>query len=446
MREHVGSTRLSAVLALMAAVAAHGAEWGQWRGPLATGVAPDADPAVTWSEGANVLWKAAIPGLGHSSPIISGNRVFLTSALETEKAADPERVKAVEAETPGFHRRGARLPKKSVQFTVVALDRANGSTLWRKQVHEQVPHAATHGDGSWASGSPVTDGARLYAYFGSYGLYAFDLAGNMLWSKQFGPLKIKANFGEGTSPVLCGDLLIVSQDQEGPSFVVAFDKQTGRERWRVDRGEATSWSTPLVVEHAGQRQVVVSATKRIRAYAPATGELLWEMGGMTGNVIPCPVSYRGLVICMSGFRGNALLAIRLGQAKGDVTEKPEAIAWSRGKSTPYVPSPLLYDGLLYYLKANNGSLTCADAVTGEEHYTGQDLGDIGRIYSSPVGAGGRVYVTGRDGLTVVIKHGKTFEVLSRNKLDDDFTASAAVAGNELYLRGYKSLYCILRKD
>ena len=418
------------------------AVWPQWRGATATGVARDADPPVEWKEGRNVRWKAAIPGRGHSSPIVWKDRIFLTTAVETEQPADANTVKAVEAATPSFHRRKAHMPGKVLKFVVMALKRGDGSVLWQRTVCERAPHSATHGHGSWASGSPVTDGERVYAYFGSYGLYALDMDGNTQWEKQFGLFKVKANFGEGTSPVLCGDTLILSQDQEGPSFITALDRRTGEEKWRVTRDEATSWATPLVVEHKGRRQVVTSATGKMRSYDAASGTLLWEATGMTGNVIPCPVAGNGTVFCMSGFRGSALMAIRLDAAEGNVAAKPEAIAWSRPEATPYVPSPLLYDGLLYYLEGNKGILTCVDAATGEVHYGKQKLEGIRMIYASPVGAAGRVYVTGRDGLTFVISKGPKFEVLARNKLDDQVTASAALVGGELFLRGHTSLYCI----
>ena len=427
---------------VLAPVVGGAADWPQWRGPLASGVAPDANPPVEWSETKNVRWKVPIPGRGQSSPIVCADRVFLTTAVETDKAADPEKVKAIEAATPGFHRRSARMPRKVVQFVVMALRRSDGRVLWQKTVREQVPHEATHADGSWASPSPVSDGKYLYAYFGSFGLYAMDMKGNAKWTKKFGPLDMKANFGEGASPVLCGDMLIVSQDHEGSSFIVALDKQTGNERWRVARDEITSWSTPLVVDRGGKRQVVVSATKRIRSYDAVSGKVLWETAGMTANAIPCPVLHEGLAICMSGFRGSSALAIRLDKAEGDIAAKPEAIAWSRGKDTPYVPSPLLLEGQLYFLKLNNGSLTCVDAATGKEHYVGQPLEGMRRIYASPVGAGGRLYITGRDGLTCVVKQGPQFEILARNKLDDKFAASAAISGGELFLRGYTKLYCI----
>lgn len=417
-------------------------QWPQWRGPLATGVTPDGDPPVEWGEDRNIRWKAPIPGRGHSSPIIWKDRVFLTTAIETDDKVAEETVRAVEAATPGFHRRKAHMPKKALQFVVMALKRSDGSVLWKRTVREEAPHAATHADGSWASGSPVTDGEHVYAYFGSHGLYCLDMEGNSKWEKRFGLFKMKANFGEGTSPALCGDTLILSQDEEGASFIVALDAKTGQEKWRKARDERTSWSTPLVLDHDGRRQVITSATKGIRSYDAASGALLWEAGGMTGNVVPCPVADEGIVLCMSGFRGSALVAIRLASAQGDITGKQEAIAWECRKHTPYVPSPLLYDGLLYYLKGNGGVLTCAEAATGEVHYGRQRLEGVGGVYSSPVGAAGRVYVTGRKGFTLVMKSGPAFEVLARNKLDDRFTASAALVGRELYLRGHGSLYCI----
>ena len=445
MKTYVCAVTVS-VLAIFAlrgsdAAAAPGA-WPEWRGPTATGVAPDADPPAAWAEDTNIRWKTPIPGRGHSSPIVWNDRIFLTTAVPTDRAADAGTVKAVEAATPRFHRNRARLPKHAVRFVVTALKRSDGSVLWEQTACEQVPHAATHADGSWASSSTVTDGEHVYAYFGSYGLYAFDMDGNRKWDGQVGRLELRANFGGGPSPVLCGDTLVLNQDQEGPSFILALDKKTGRERWRADRDERTSWSTPLVVEHNGRRQVITSATQRMRGYDPASGAVLWEAGGMTGNVIPCPVAHKGVVFCMSGFRGSALVAIRLYRAKGDITGDPEAIAWSLGENTPYVPSPLLYDGLLYYLKLNKGFLTCVDAATGSVHYGNRKLEGVGTVYASPVGAGGRVYVTGRDGLTLVLRHGPEFEILGRNKLDDRFSASAALVDGELYLRGHEHLYCI----
>ena len=445
-----GAAALAAVALLVFSASALGEEgagalrsgWPQWRGPLATGAAPGADPPVEWSESRNVRWKVRIPGRGNSSPVVWEDRVFLTTAIETDRTVDRKVVEAVEAETPEFHRSRARLPRNVLEFVVMALKRSDGSVLWQRTVCEAVPHSATHADGSWASGSPVTDGERVYAYFGSYGLYALDVDGRPQWERRFGTFKMKANFGEGTSPVLCGDTLVINQDHEGPSFIVGLDRKTGDTRWKADRDEASSWSTPLVLEHDGRRQVVTAATNRIRSYDAASGGLLWEATGMTGNVIPCPVADKGIVTCMSGFRGSSLMAIRLDAAEGDVTGKAEAIAWSSRDDAPYVPSPLLYDGLLYYLKTNKGALTCTEAATGRAHYEAQSLEGVNVVYSSPVGAGGRVYVTGKSGTTFVMRHGPRFEVLARNTLDDRFTASAALVGRELYLRGEENVYCL----
>ena len=418
------------------------ADWPQWRGPAATGeAAPDTKPPLTWAEDTNVRWKVAIPGRGRSSPIIWKDRIFLTTAVETAAPADPEKVKAVMAATPDFVRKEAHAPEKVVQFVVMALRRSDGSVLWQKTMCEQAPLAGTHADGSWASGSPITDGELLYAYFGSYGLYALTLDGEKKWSKDLGIFKTKANFGEGVSPVLCRDMLIVNQDHEGASFIVALDRKSGEEKWRVKRDEATSWATPLVVEQGGKRQIVVSATKRVRSYDPVDGTLLWEVGGMTDNVIPCPVTDGNLVFCMSGFRGSALLAVNLAAASGDLTGKADAIAWSSKANTPYVPSPVLSGGLLYYIKANEDFLTCADAATGKQQYANK-LAGVQTVFASPVAAGGRLYIPGKNGLTAVVKLGPQFELLASNKLDDGVIASPAVAGNDLLIRGDKSLYCI----
>ena len=398
-----------------------------------------------WSETKNVRWKVAIPGRGHSSPIVWQDRVYVTTAIETDKTLGAEAVKAAEADTPDFVRKEAHRPEKVLQFVMLALKRTDGSVVWQQTVAEEAPGAGTHVEGSWASGSPVTDGEHVYAYFGSHGLYCLDLAGNKKWEKRLGTMKTKANFGEGASPALCGDLILVNQDQEGPSFLVALDKRTGDEKWRVARDEKTAWATPLVVEHEGRHQVVVSATKAIRSYDAATGALLWQAGGMTGNVIPSAVAGDGLVFCMSGFRDSALVAVRLAAAKGDITGKAEAIAWSLDKDTPYVSSPLLGGGDLCFVKSNDGVLSCFDAATGTPRYRNQRLEGIKQIFSSPVGAAGRVYVTGKNGVTLVLKAGPKYEVLASNKLDDIFTASAAVAGRELYLRGHHNLYC-LRAD
>jgi outer membrane protein assembly factor BamB len=324
---------------------------------------------------------------------------------------------------------------------VLALRRSDGKVLWERVVRGERPHEGTHPTGTWASASAATDGELVFAHFGSRGLYALDTNGKVVWEKDLGDMTIKLGFGEGSSPALGGDRLFVQWDHEGDSFVVALDRKTGKELWRKRRDEPTSWATPLVVEHGGRAQVVTSATNRVRSYDAATGELLWETPGMTQNAIPTPVHADGLVILTSGFRGNALLAVKLAEARGDLAASP-AVAWKLDRDTPYVPSPLLYGDLLYFLKGNNGLLSCFEAKTGERHYGPERLEGVPNVYASLLGADGRVYVTGRDGTTAVIQRGPAFKVLATNTLDDGFDASPVAVDSELYLRGRRFLYRI----
>lgn len=339
--------------------------WPQWRGPHANGVATLANPPLEWSETKNVRWKIEVPGKGLSSPIVWGDRIFLTTAIPTEESAAP-----AESETGG-RRRGIS-PSNKLKFVVLALARNNGKTLWERTAVEAMPHEGTHNDGSWASNSAITDGEHVIAHFGSRGIFCYDLQGKLIWQKDLGDMSTRNGFGEGSSPALHGNTLVVNWDHEGDSFIVALDKRNGKELWRVQRDEITSWSTPLVVTHESKPQVIVNATNRVRAYDLANGALLWECGGMTVNTIPSPVTADGVVYVTSGFRGSALLAIRLAEAKGDITGTP-AVLWKYEQDTPYVPSPLLYGDKIYFLKVNSGILSCLNAKTGEEHYGPQRL-------------------------------------------------------------------------
>jgi len=331
-------------------------------------------------------------------------------------------------------------PTEAYQFALLCLDRQTGKTLWQGIAREAVPHEGAHRDHGFASFSPVTDGQRLFAYFGSRGLHCFDLQGNRKWEKDLGRMQTKNSFGEGSSPVLFGKTLVVNWDHEGDDFIAAFDSETGRELWRQPRDEDTSWATPLVVQHEGKAQVVTSATRKVRSYDLASGKLLWECAGMTGNVVPTPVSDFGLLYAISGFRGSALLAIRLGRS-GDLTGS-DAIAWSHKKSTPYVPSPLLYGERLYFFAGNNGVLSCFDAQSGRALIDAERLEALQGVYASPIGAAGRVYLVGRNGATVVIKDAEKLEVLATNRLDEKIDASPVAVGKELLLRGQEHLYCI----
>ena len=409
--------------------------WPQWRGPLATGEAPRADPPLEWSEDTNVRWKIPLPGRGHSTPIVWADRLYLTTAIPSGEPVRPA------AERPGAHD-NAQLTRRH-EFVVLAIDRRDGKILWRRTLPEAIPDEAGHATASFASHSPVTDGELVFASFGSHGLYALDLDGNLKWKADLGRMHTKHGHGEGASPALGGDTLVVNWDHEGSSFLVAFDKRTGRERWRVARDEPSSWATPIVVEHGGRSQVVVSGTRRLRGYDLATGRVVWEVGGLSHNVVASPVAGGGMVFAGSSYEKQALLAVRLEGAAGDLAGT-DRVAWTRGHGTPYVPSPLLYDGALYFLRHYQGILTRVEASTGRDRPGPFRLPGIGNVYASPVAAAGRVYVTGLDGTTVVLDGGDRPEVLAVNRLDDRFSASAAVAGRELFLRGERSLYCLRR--
>jgi outer membrane protein assembly factor BamB len=447
MRHPIRSTTLAllAFLSLGAALAANDVaerHWPQWRGPRGDGVAPQGDPPATWSETANVRYKVEIPGRGHASPVVWGDRIYLLTAIDAEPpaAAAPSPAKPP-SEGQSFRDRGVA-PDRDLRFVVLALDRATGKTVWERTVVKARPHEGTHTDGSWAAASAITDGERVWAFFGSRGIYCLRGSdGEPLWHRDLGDMQTKLGFGEGASPVLAGDTLVINWDHEGESFIVALDARSGAERWRAARDEDTSWSTPHVVEVDGQRQVVVNATGKVRAYDLATGKVVWEVGGMTANAIPTPVSANGLLFVMSGFRGNALKAIRLAGARGDLTGSP-AVVWSHDRDTPYVPSPLLYDGVLYFLKHNTGLLSALDAATGKVHYGPARLEGIEGVYASPVGAAGRIYVAGRNGATAVLAAGPELKVLAVNRLDDGFEASPAIVGREIYLRGRRHLYAI----
>ena len=438
--------------------------WPQWRGPLARGLAPDATPPREWSETNNIRWKVAVPGSGSATPVIWGDQVFVLTAIQKSKPAEakpveakvpeakPAETKPVESTNapatgsgPTGRRQGGRsrseTPTDSFEFVVLCLDRKTGKTVWQKTACESVPHEAHHGDHGYASASPITDGKHVLAYFGSRGLYCYDMKGNLKWSKDFGDMRTRNTFGEGSSPALHGNTVIVNWDDETDNdFIVALNKETGDELWRKPRSEGTGWATPLIVEHDGKAQIVVNATGKVRSYDLKSGDEIWSCSGQTANAIPSAVSDKGILIVMSGFRGAAIRAIKLG-GTGDL-DGTESILWKHDKNTPYVPSPLLVNDLLYFVSGNNGMLSCFNATNGTAHYEAERLEGIFGIYASPVAAAGHVYVLGRDGTCLVLKQGAKLEVVSRNTLADKTDASIAIAGKELFIRGHKSLYCI----
>jgi outer membrane protein assembly factor BamB len=405
--------------------------WPQWRGPYATGVSKQADPPLEWSETKNVRWKIEIPGRGSGSPVVWGDRLFVLSAV-------PKGVDAAATHEP----RGMVTPRLVHRYVVMAIDRRDGKVLWEQTAREAPPTEGAHPDnGTFSSSSAVTDGQHVIASFESQGLYAYDMNGKLAWEKDLGDKQMRNEFGEGSTPVLHGRYLVVVWDHQGESFIVSLDKATGAEVWRAKRDEIDSWATPLVVEHDGRAQVVTAGMNKLRSYDLETGRIVWESAGVTMNPIPSPVAGDGMVFVTSGFRGNSLKAIRLAEAKGELTGAP-ALAWSFDRDTPYVPSPLLHEGIIYFLKTNSGVLSAFDAKTGKPHYQIQRLEGVPNVFSSPVAAAGRVYIVGREGTTAVVKPGPTFELLRTNTLDDHFDASPALVERSMYLRGVKYLYCL----
>lgn len=411
--------------------------WPRWRGPEDNGMARG-DAAIEWSDTRNIAWKATIPGRGHSSPVVWGDKIFLTTAIPTKPKAAGE---------AGSERGGRGGPGGGAgggeehRLLVLCLDRKTGKVLWERTAAVSTPHEGYHQRyGSFASNSPVTDGTMLYAFFGSRGLYAYDLDGKLVWKRELPPLKMRLQFGEGTAVVLAGERLIVSCDQESDSFILSLDKKTGKEVWRNARDEQSAWSAPLVLTHQGRQQVVVAATRKVRSYDFETGKLIWECAGLGANVIPAPVTKDGIVYVMSGFRNPNLLAIKLGR-EGDLTGT-DAILWTNTRGNSYTPSPVLYEDKLYFI-SDNGMLSCLNAKTGQPYYLQQRLGKPYNFKASPVGVNGKLYLATEEGEVVVVKMGEKFEILATNTLADQmFIATPAVVDGTMYLRGQNTLFAI----
>ena len=411
--------------------------WHQWRGPLANGTAPRGKPPVKWDDKTNIKWKTDLPGLGSSTPIVWGDLVFVLTAIDTRREADPADIPKA---NPRFQKR-TKPPTTYHQYVVLAIERHSGKVRWKRVAVESVPHEGHHPTHSYAAFSPTTDGKFLYVSFGSRGLYCYDFDGRLQWKRTDLPrLETRLGWGEAASPVVHGDALIVPWDQEGPSHLYVLDKRTGRTRWKADRNEVTTWNTPLVVDYKGRTQIIVTATKFICSYDLADGRVLWKCGGLTVNCIPSAVRYGDSVICMSGYKGAAAFRIAL-DARGDVTGT-DKILWSYKRGTPYVPSPLLTGDRLYFTQTNEPLLTCLNAKTGEVIFDRERLRALSSLYGSPVEADGRIYLTDRDGTTMVFQNGEMLKVLSVNRLDEPIDASPVVVGKQLFLRGAHHLYCI----
>lgn len=408
---------------ISAVVTAADGDWAYWRGPKADGMAVG-DARLRWSDTEGIRWKVTVPGKGHSSPVVWGDRIFLTTAVPTTAAGAAATGRLVE------HR-----------FVVLCYDRKTGALRWERVARVETPHEPHHSTyGSFASNSPVTDGRHVYAFFGSRGLHAYTLDGQLAWQKDFGRLTMFMTFGEGAWTWLEDDTLLVVVDHEGDSFLVALDKLTGRERWRAPRLGNTNWSGPYVTTANGRKQVIVSATREVVGYDLETGKRLWWTRGLGQNTIPQPVAANGLVFAMSGYRNPNLMAIRLGR-EGDLTGT-DAIVWQNQRGNSYTASPVLHDGILYVL-TDSGMLSAFDANTGKPHYQQQRLPQPYQFKASPVGASGKLYLASEMGDVIVVRMGPTFEVLATNTLQGQtFIATPAIMDGEIYLRGQTSLFAI----
>ncbi len=430
----------AACLLLLGAAAASGqqpqqAGWPQWRGPDGRGQAASGAP-TEWAAGANVVWRAPIPGRGHSSPIVVGDRIFLTAA----ESGDP-----VEGAAAVIHFMGGEEflhpdslgADRRLKVFLMAFDRRDGALLWKRTVRSGLPYDNRHRVGSYANPTPASDGERVITWFGTQGLHAFSLTGDRVWSRDFGGVGTMG-MGVGISPLLLPEagLVVVQNDVEGGegSFIAAVDTSDGKERWRVDRDQPAGWATPISVRtEAGETLIVAMGAGNIVAYEAESGAERWRVEGLLSNAVPSPVaSAEGIVFAATGYPRKRVLALRAGDG---------SLLWSYRKGQGYVPSPIFHRGLLY-LVSDAGILTALNGRTGEVVYEGGRVPVPSRFFSSPVVAGERIYLTSEEGETHVIRTGARFSVLATNSLDEPVMASPAIVDGAIYLRGAEHLYAI----
>jgi outer membrane protein assembly factor BamB len=421
---------LGAALALPAAAAAQ--QWPSFRGPDASGVDAAGQPPTTWdvAAGTNVAWSTPIPGLGHSSPIVWGDRVFVTTAVPLPASGDP--AGGASADSTVILREVGSIPNHARHaWRLYCLDRSTGRVLWERTAHEGMPKVKRHAKASQASATAATDGTHVVAMMGSEGLYAFDMNGTPLWTRDLGRLDVgyvddrNEEWSPGSSPVIHDGLVIVQNDRHADSYVAAFDVATGVEKWRVRRDEMPSWATPLV--HRGTRTTIVTnSPKAIRGHDAASGKELWQIADGTQVKVPTPVVFEDLVIVTGGWPtgGRPIFAIRA--ATGEV-------AWKLERGSPYTTTPLVYQGVLYVM-VDNGVLSAYDARTGRRFYQQRLARDAGGFSASPVAAAGRVYLASEDGVMFVVRAGRTYALLARNDMKEMMLASPAIAGDTLLVR------------
>jgi outer membrane protein assembly factor BamB len=417
--------------------------WPQFRGPQASGLGDGAGLPDTWSavDGRNVAWRTAIPGLAHSSPVVWGDRVFVTTAISSRKDATFK---------PGLYGEGTASEDVTVhQWNVLALDRRTGRVLWERTAYEGAPKEKRHIKATYANATPATDGRHVVAFFGSQGLYAYDMDGRLKWKRDLGRLDTGAydlpeyEWGTASSPILWKDLVIVQADQQKGSFVVALRLKDGSVAWKTTRDELPSWATPGVSPGG---ELVTNAPKFIRGYDPATGQELWRLGRSSNITAPTPVFARDLIVVASGRRPNAPLFVVKAGARGDIT-LPEgatgggAVLWTREGAGSYMPTPLVYDGVVYVLK-NQGILTAWDLVTGEKKYEERIPGATNGFSASPVAADGKLYLASEDGDVHVVRAGPKFGIVAVNPMGQPLMATPAIASDLLIVRGERDLFAV----
>jgi outer membrane protein assembly factor BamB len=413
---------------------AYADDWPHWRGPAASGVAPDASVPTKWTATENIAWKAAIAGVGMSTPIVSGDSIFVTSQIGAGISREgPRLVQSGNAaelgERPLGSGRAVASGDKTI-FLVEAFARADGRKRWERRIEAEGTLTPTHEKHNLATPSPVTDGTLVFALFGTGQLAALNRDGSIAWQRHLGKeySAFDIQWGHGSSPIVFGDTVILLCDHPSASYLVALDKRTGKERWKADRGKGrSSYSTPLIVNTASGAELIVNSSERLDAYDPRTGALLWHLGDANRFPVPSPVFHDGVIYASRGYRSGPYMAIRPG-GRGDVSTTH--VVWSVPTGAPYCSSLLYYDGIVYM--ANDvGVLTAVDAATGKRVW--QERVD-GIFSASPVGAGGHVYFASEDGDTVVVKAGRTPQVVGRNDVGERMLASPAVSDGRLYLR------------